>query len=107
MSGINLHMTQNSYASAYKPRTDSDGSQAISPTYYAYAAMAQLIGSGNGTTQIARLSSDTMPAAYDDYVRYVPCTLRVCHEQLSSAQLKKKKRIGCHVIGKAIIPSTS
>ncbi|KAJ4414399.1 hypothetical protein N0V82_007961 [Gnomoniopsis sp. IMI 355080] len=69
MSGINLHMTQNSYASAYKPRTDSDGAQVIYPTYYAYAAMAQLVGSGNGTTQITRLSSDTMPAAYDDYVR--------------------------------------
>lgn len=71
MSGINLHMTQNSYAGAWKPRNDSDGNQVVRPTYYAYAAMAQLIGSGNGTTQITRLSSDTMPAAYDDYVRYV------------------------------------
>lgn len=71
MSGINLHMTEDSYAGAWKPRTLDGTSQGIRPTYYAYAAMAQLIGSGNGTTQIARLSSDTVPAAYDDYVRYV------------------------------------
>lgn len=71
MSGINLHMTQNSFAGAWKPRNDTDGVQTVRSTYYAYAAMAQLIGSGNGTTQIASVSSDSMPAAYDDYVRYV------------------------------------
>lgn len=71
MSGINLHMTEDSYAGAWRPRTLDGVSQGIRPTYYAYAAMAQLIGSGNGTTQIARLSSDSMPAVYDDYVRYV------------------------------------
>lgn len=71
MSGINIHMTEASYASPWKPRTYQGIPQSIRPSYYAYAAMAQLIGSGNGTAQIARLSSDSMPAVYDDYVRYV------------------------------------
>lgn len=70
MSGINIHMTEASYAGPWKPRTFKGEAQVVRPSYYAYAAMAQLIGSGNGTTQIARISSDTLPAAYDDYVRY-------------------------------------
>lgn len=97
MSGINLHMTQNSFAGAWKPRNDTDGVQTVRSTYYAYAAMAQLIGSGNGTTQIASVSSDSMPAAYDDYVRYVSPptlmstlqkTLTTCLRRILSCELR-------------------
>jgi len=36
----------------------------VKPMYYAHAAVAQLIGNGNGTTQIGVLNTNSVPSAY-------------------------------------------
>ncbi|KAF2085206.1 glycoside hydrolase family 79 protein [Saccharata proteae CBS 121410] len=71
VSSVEMHMTDNSYAAPWAPITNAAGTivKSVRPTYYAYAAMAQLIGSGNGTTQIAPLDTSGVPSSYSDYVR--------------------------------------
>lgn len=69
ISSVQMHMTDNSFAAPWQP-TDRNGiAKNVRPNYYAYAAMAQLIGSGNGTTQVARLPNDNVPSAYKSNVR--------------------------------------
>lgn len=77
LSSVQMHMTDNSYAAPWQP-TDRDGvPKYVRPNYYAFAAMAQLIGSGNGTTQVAALplppqpssGGTSLPAAYKSNVR--------------------------------------
>lgn len=69
MSSVQMHMTDNSHAAPWQPATLKGVAKNVRPTYYAYAAMAQFIGSGNGTTQIARLSNDNVPSGYKSNVR--------------------------------------
>ncbi|KAF2145828.1 glycoside hydrolase family 79 protein [Aplosporella prunicola CBS 121167] len=69
ISSVEMHMTDNSYAAPWQPVDRNGISQHVRPVYYAYAAMAQLIGSGNGTTQIAPLDTDGVPNDYGNYVR--------------------------------------
>jgi len=69
VASVQMHMTDNSYAAAWQPITINGKAAHVRPSYYAYAAMAQLIGSGNGTTQIAALSPSNIPSAYSTYVR--------------------------------------
>jgi hypothetical protein len=69
ISSVEMHMTDNSYASAWMPISRPNNPTGVRPSYYAFAAMAQLIGSGNGTTQIAAVAPSGLPSGYTDYVR--------------------------------------
>lgn len=62
-------MTDNSWAAAWQPIQMHGVGPNVRPSYYAHVAMAQLIGSGNGTTQISTLTLSNIPAGYPDYVR--------------------------------------
>lgn len=69
VSSVQMHMTDNSLAAAWQP-TDRGGTpRNVRPSYYAFAAMAQLIGAGNGTTQVAMLPNDNVPGPYKSAVR--------------------------------------
>ncbi|KAF4539416.1 Glycoside hydrolase family 79 [Lasiodiplodia theobromae] len=69
MSSVQMHMTDNSMAAPWQPIDRNGVSKNVRPVYYAYAAMAQFIGSGNGTTQVATLSNDNVPTDYKSNVR--------------------------------------
>ncbi|KAJ9648129.1 hypothetical protein H2199_001907 [Coniosporium tulheliwenetii] len=69
ISSVQMHMTDNSFASPWQPDRRYDRDPHVRPNYYAYTAMAQLIGSGNGTTQVARLAMPGLPPNYGDSVR--------------------------------------
>lgn len=56
VSSVQMHMTDNSNASAWQPVEVYGQQPFVRPQYYAHAAMAQLIGNGNGTTQIGELT---------------------------------------------------
>lgn len=69
VASVEMHMTDDSFAAPWQP-IDRDGSpKHIRPSYYAFAAMAQLIGAGNGTAQVAKLPNDNVPGPYKSYVR--------------------------------------
>lgn len=70
ISSVQMHMTDNSNASAWQP-IPMYGSDTtfVRPQYYAHAAVAQIIGNGNGTTQISALSTSKVGAAYDGRIR--------------------------------------
>ncbi|CAD0115204.1 unnamed protein product [Aureobasidium uvarum] len=63
ISSVEMHMTDNSYASPWQPIFMNGEAANVRPSYYALAAMAQLLGSGNGTTRLAPL------ATQNSYVR--------------------------------------
>jgi hypothetical protein len=56
VSSVQMHMTDNSNASAWQPINVYGQAPFVRPQYYAHAAIAQIIGNGNGTTQIGLLS---------------------------------------------------
>jgi hypothetical protein len=70
ISSVQMHMTDNSNASAWQP-IPMYGSETtfVRPQYYAHAAVAQIIGNGNGTTQISTLKTSSVGAAYDGRIR--------------------------------------
>lgn len=70
ISSVQMHMTDNSNASAWQPipMYGSDTSF-VRPQYYAHAAVAQIIGNGNGTTQISALRTSNVGAAYSGRIR--------------------------------------
>jgi hypothetical protein len=69
IASVQMHMTDDSYASPWQP-IPFDGQDAhVRPSYYGFAAMAQIVGSGNGTTQIAALSLSGIASSYAPYVR--------------------------------------
>ncbi|KAJ4368065.1 hypothetical protein N0V83_006420 [Neocucurbitaria cava] len=70
ISSVQMHMTDNSNASAWQP-IPMYGSETtfVRPQYYAHAAVAQLIGNGNGTTQISTLKTSDVGSGYDGRVR--------------------------------------
>jgi hypothetical protein len=70
ISSVQMHMTDNSNASAWSPiPMYGRDTSFVRPQYYAHAAIAQIIGNGNGTTQIAALSTSNVGAAYDGRIR--------------------------------------
>lgn len=69
ISSIGMHMTDNSNASAWQPTVQYGNQPFIRPQYYAHVAMAQIIGNGNGTTQIAELPSNKIDSNYLGYIR--------------------------------------
>lgn len=56
ISSVEFHMTDNSFGSPWQPITMYGKSAHVRPSYYAFAAMAQLIGAANGTMQTASLN---------------------------------------------------
>lgn len=69
VSSVQMHMTDDSYAAAWAPIEMYGQGPHVRPSYYAHAAMAMLIGSGNGTTQIAALPISNVPSDYTNNVR--------------------------------------
>jgi len=70
ISSVQMHMTDNSNASAWQPiPMYGRETSFVRPQYYAHAAVAQIVGNGNGTTQIAALSTSNVGAAYDGRIR--------------------------------------
>ena len=55
VSSVQMHMTDNSNASAWQPIEVWGKKPFVRPQYYAHAAIAQIIGNGNGTTQVGLL----------------------------------------------------
>jgi len=70
ISMVGIHMTDNSWAAPWQPTLKHGLDPYVRPSYYAFAAMAQIIGNGNGTTQVQNLvSPGSLPAEYNGYVR--------------------------------------
>jgi len=70
ISSVQMHMTDNSNASAWQPiPMYGHDTTFVRPQYYAHAAVAQLIGNGNGTTQVSTLKTSNVGAAYDGRIR--------------------------------------
>ncbi|KAH9874401.1 hypothetical protein IAQ61_003590 [Plenodomus lingam] len=70
ISSVQMHMTDNSNASAWQPiPMYGRDTSFVRPQYYAHAAVAQIIGNGNGTTQISSLKTSNVGAAYDGRIR--------------------------------------
>ncbi|KAF2188318.1 glycoside hydrolase family 79 protein [Zopfia rhizophila CBS 207.26] len=69
ISSVQMHMTDNSNASAWQPVNMYGKDPFVRPQYYAHVAMAQIIGNGNGTTQIGVLDTDDVPSSYKGRIR--------------------------------------
>jgi hypothetical protein len=69
IASVQMHMTDNSYASPWQPIPLDSQAPYVRPSYYGFAAMAQIVGSGNGTTQIAALPLSGISSSYAPYVR--------------------------------------
>lgn len=69
VSSVQMHMTDNSNASAWQPITAYGNEHHVRPQYYAHAAIAQIIGNGNGTTQIGSLDVSGLDSSYKGRIR--------------------------------------
>ncbi|KAF2736159.1 hypothetical protein EJ04DRAFT_575623 [Polyplosphaeria fusca] len=69
IASVQMHMTDNSNASAWQPLEMYGRDPFVRPQYYAHAAMAQIIGNGNGTTQIAALKTGSGSSDYKGRIR--------------------------------------
>ena len=69
ISSVQMHMTDNSNASAWQPINVYGKDPFVRPQYYAHAAVAQVIGNGNGTTQIGSLDVRGAGRDYEGRVR--------------------------------------
>ncbi|KAF3003554.1 hypothetical protein E8E13_006112 [Curvularia kusanoi] len=69
ISSVQMHMTDNSNASAWQPIPMYGRGPFVRTLYYAHAAMAQIVGNGNGTTQISSISTQNVGASYDGRIR--------------------------------------
>ncbi|KAH8728649.1 glycoside hydrolase superfamily [Phaeosphaeriaceae sp. PMI808] len=70
ISSVQMHMTDNSNASAWQPiPMYGRDTSFVRPQYYAHAAVAQLIGNGNGTTQISSLKTSNVGSGYTGRIR--------------------------------------
>ena len=69
ISSVQMHMTDNSYASPWMPFTRTGYQIGVRPSYYAFAAFTQILGSGNGTTQVAPVTPSGLSGDYTNYVR--------------------------------------
>ncbi len=67
ISSVQMHMTDNSNASAWQPIPYNGNQPFIRPNYYAFAAMAQLIGRGC-STQVIGIPIQTFPSRYQDRI---------------------------------------
>ncbi|KAJ4351716.1 uncharacterized protein N0V89_007059 [Didymosphaeria variabile] len=69
ISAVHMHMTDNSNASAWQPINVYGKEPFVRPQYYAHAAVAQIIGNGNGTTQIGALDVGGAGGDYTGRIR--------------------------------------
>jgi hypothetical protein len=70
ISSVQMHMTDNSNASAWQPiPMYGHETSFVRPQYYAHAAVAQIIGNGNGTTQISALKTSNVGSGYTGRIR--------------------------------------
>ncbi|KAG9203971.1 hypothetical protein G6514_002132 [Epicoccum nigrum] len=69
ISSVQMHMTDNSNASAWQPIELYGRAPFVRTLYYAHAAMASIVGNGNGTTQISSMSTQNVGASYDGRIR--------------------------------------
>jgi hypothetical protein len=69
ISSVEMHMTDNSNASAWQPTYLYNREPFVRTLYYANAAVAQIVGNGNGTTQISNMQISNVDAAYDGRLR--------------------------------------
>jgi hypothetical protein len=69
VSSVQMHMTTNSYASPWQPVPFEGQPAYVRPSYYAYVAFNQIMGSGNGSTQIAPFPISMANSLYQNYVR--------------------------------------
>lgn len=65
ISSVQFHMTDNSYAAAWQPVDHDNGPARVRSTYYAFAAMAQLIGPGC-TTRVQSVPISQYPPGYEN-----------------------------------------
>lgn len=64
VDSVQLHCLQDSYTSPWQPMPDENGNGPyIRPSYYAFAAMAQINGAGC-QTQVGTLSLNNLPSGY-------------------------------------------
>lgn len=68
MSGVNFHMTQNSYTAAWQPLELNGVAPYPRPLYYGHAAFDQIIGP-TCTAQVYQYALDSFPTGYDAYLR--------------------------------------
>ena len=73
ISSVQMHMTDNSNASAWQPVEMYGSGPFVRPNYYAFAAMAQIIGCGGGI-QVGGpgVISDGLPGGYANRVAIYP-----------------------------------
>ncbi|KAH7395203.1 glycoside hydrolase superfamily [Phaeosphaeria sp. MPI-PUGE-AT-0046c] len=70
IESVQMHMTDNSNASAWQPiPMYGRDTTFVRPQYYAHAAVAQLVGNGNGTTQILQLKTSGASGDYSGRIR--------------------------------------
>jgi hypothetical protein len=69
ISSVQMHMTENSFAAAWQPIHMDGKAPLVRPQYYAHVAMAQIVGSGNGTTQIGVLNTNDVDSGYKGRIR--------------------------------------
>lgn len=69
ISSVQMHMTDNSNASAWQPVEMYGRAPFVRTLYYAHAAMASIVGNGNGTTQIASMDTQNVGSAYNGRIR--------------------------------------
>jgi hypothetical protein len=69
ISSVEMHMTDNSNASAWQPTYLYNREPFVRTLYYANAAVAQIVGNGNGTTQISNMKISNVDAAYNGRLR--------------------------------------
>lgn len=75
ISSVQMHMTDNSYAAPWAPIEKYDLPPHVRPSYYAFAAFAQLVGASNGTSQISPLALATTSSFVRAYSAYTSGTL--------------------------------
>ncbi|KAF2799870.1 glycoside hydrolase family 79 protein [Melanomma pulvis-pyrius CBS 109.77] len=69
ISSVQMHMTDNSNSSAWQPIDLYGQGPHVRAQYYAHAAVAQIIGNGNATTQIGMLNINTVDPSYTGRIR--------------------------------------
>ncbi|KAI4745335.1 hypothetical protein E4T50_04320 [Aureobasidium sp. EXF-12298] len=94
ISSVEMHMTDNSYASPWQPIFMNGEAANVRPSYYAMAAMAQLIGLGNGTTRLASLATEnSYVRAYAAYANDDLASLVIINAQQVNASATDKGSI--------------
>ncbi|KAI4717853.1 hypothetical protein E4T48_05957 [Aureobasidium sp. EXF-10727] len=94
ISSVEMHMTDNSYASPWQPIFMNGEAANVRPSYYALAAMAQLLGSGNGTTRFAPLATqNSYVRAYAAYANDDLSSLVIINAQQVNASATDKGSI--------------